>query len=76
MNEMLSSGVEIMLLGMGIVYGFLAMLVMAIGAMSKLVLRYFPDHPLNPRQHQIEEAGVMAAITAAVHQYRRKHPKT
>ena len=76
MNEMLSSGIELMLLGMGIVYGFLAMFVLAISAMSAVVQRYFPD--LSAQQisaRQIEDAGVLAAITAAVHQYRKKYPK-
>ena len=73
---MLSSGIELMLIGMGIVYGFLALLVFSIGAMSKFVLRFFPDDPdENTRNQHIENAGVMAAISAAVHQYRKKHPK-
>ena len=65
-----------MLLGMGIVYAFLAMLVFTITAMSAFVQRYFPD--LSSRQvssQQIEDAGVLAAITAALHQYRKKYPK-
>jgi oxaloacetate decarboxylase (Na+ extruding) subunit gamma len=36
MNELLSTGIEVMLLGMGIVYSFLAMLVVAIKAMSSV----------------------------------------
>ncbi len=78
---MLSSGVEIMLLGMGIVYTFLAVLVMAIGLMSSLVQRFFPEQsvaaiqPASPKSAPAtdDEAGVIAAITAAVHQYRHKH---
>lgn len=41
MNEMLSSGIELMLIGMGIVFAFLAMLVVAIGFMSTLIQRFF-----------------------------------
>jgi len=75
MNELLSSGMELMLIGMGIVFGFLAMLVFAISAMSSLVQRFFPELPsIHPAigQH-IDDPGVIAAISAAVHQYRKKH---
>ncbi len=77
MNEMLSSGIELMLIGMGIVYGFLAMLVLAIGAMSSFVQRFFPEMPgshpaLTPHG---EDPGTIAAISAAVHQYRKKYQK-
>ena len=76
MNEMLSSGIELMLIGMGIVYSFLAMLVFAIGAMSSLVQRFFPELPSS---HQLvqhgEDPGIIAAISVAVHQYRKKYQK-
>jgi oxaloacetate decarboxylase gamma subunit len=82
MNEMLSSGVEIMLIGMGIVYTFLAVLVMAIGLMSSLIERFFPEQPVAASKPVVghpsavdDEAGIIAAITAAVHQYRHKYPK-
>ncbi len=77
MNEMLSSGIELMLIGMGIVYGFLTMLVFAIGAMSSIVQRFFPEmpssHPALVKQG--DDPGVIAAISAAVHQYRKKYPR-
>jgi len=77
MNEMLSSGIELMLLGMGIVYGFLAMLVVVIESMSVFVQRFFPEmpaaHPAMP--DHLDDPGILAAISAAVHQYRKKYPK-
>ncbi|WP_446811075.1 OadG family protein [Methylomonas sp. 2BW1-5-20] len=76
MNEMLSSGIELMLLGMGMVYAFLAMLIVAINVMSKLVRRYFPEIPAKYPEQPIvagNDKAVIAAITAAVHQYRKKH---
>lgn len=78
MNEMLSSGIELMLIGMGMVYAFLAMLVVAINLMSRLVCRYFPDMPAKFPDQPItagNDKAVIAAITAAVHQYRKKHSK-
>lgn len=77
MNELMSSGIELMLIGMGIVYSFLAMLIVAIRMMSFVVQRYFPDLPSGQHAglHHGDDLGVIAAISAAVHQYRLKHQK-
>lgn len=76
MNEMLSAGIEIMLIGMGIVYAFLALLIVTVNAMSAIVQRYFPDVPTGTPTSQTQtsgqDAGTLAAIAAAVHQYRKK----
>lgn len=61
-----------MLIGMGIVYGFLAMLVVAIKAMSSLVQRFFPEMP-GSQELQGDDPGTIAAIAAAVHHYRNKY---
>jgi len=76
MTELMSSGVELMFVGMGIVFMFLTMLVVVINIMSSLVLRFFPEAP--PLIPVITATGasdksVIAAITAAVHQHRTKH---
>ena len=75
MNELMSSGIELMLIGMGIVYVFLAMLVFAINVMTALVSRYFPSPPpeLTAPIAESTDSSHIAAITAAVHQYRNKH---
>jgi oxaloacetate decarboxylase gamma subunit len=77
MTELMSGGVELMFVGMSIVFLFLAMLVVAINIMSSLVRRFFPDTPAmmalaTPKSGGIDKRTV-AAITAAVHQYRKKH---
>jgi oxaloacetate decarboxylase gamma subunit len=76
MTEQLSSGIELMIVGMGIVFLFLIMLVVAINIMSALVQRYFPDGPATAAA-SVNAGGldksVVAAITAAVHHYRNKH---
>ena len=79
MAEMMSSGIELMFAGMGIVFLFLTMLVVAINMMSSLLQRFFPDAPTS----QVAVAttsvssgidkSIIAAITAAVHQHRSKH---
>ena len=77
MTELMSKGVELMFAGMGIVFLFLTMLVVAINIMSALVQRFFPDAPtLAAATTQVSggiDKSIIAAITAAVHQHRSKH---
>lgn len=78
MADLISSGIELMAIGMGIVYLFLTMLVIAINLMSAMVQRFFPDAPattitVSPVAHHPIDKSTIAAITAAVHQYRDKH---
>jgi oxaloacetate decarboxylase gamma subunit len=75
MTEMMSNGVELMFAGMGIVFLFLTMLVGAINLMSSLVQRFFPDMPvmgIMPAVSSGIDKTIIAAISAAVHQYRHK----
>ncbi len=75
MTEMMSNGVELMFAGMGIVFLFLTMLVGAINLMSSLVQRFFPDMPvmgIMPAVPSGIDKTIIAAISAAVHQYRHK----
>lgn len=77
MTELMSSGIELMLLGMGIVYLFLTMLVVVINIMSGLVQRFFPEVPPTTLTIPTVATGIdkstIAAISAAVHAYRNKH---
>jgi oxaloacetate decarboxylase gamma subunit len=76
MTEQMTSGFELMFAGMGIVFLFLTMLVGAINLMSTVVQRYFPEVPLSrsvPGITSDVDKSVVAAITAAVHMYRKKH---
>ena len=77
MTELITSGIELMVAGMGIVYLFLAMLVVAIGGMSSLVQRFFPEPPAPtqavPHIATQGDKDVIAAITAAVHQHRNSN---
>lgn len=77
MTELISSGVELMIIGMGIVYLFLTMLVVIINIMSALVQRLFPEAPANtlivPNVSSGADKNTIAAISAAVHAYRNKH---
>ena len=74
MTDQIRSGIELMFAGMGIVFVFLIMLVFAINLMSALVQRYFPE--ASPKFHNVPgglDKATVAAITAALHQYRNKH---
>jgi oxaloacetate decarboxylase gamma subunit len=76
MTELMSSGAELMFAGMGIVFLFLAMLVVAINIMSSLVQRFLPDAPTQAVAAPVSggiDKSIIAAITAAVHQHRSKH---
>ncbi len=76
MAEMMSSGVELMFAGMGIVFLFLTMLVYAVNIMSTVIQRFFHDVPVSGMSAPLStgiDKSVIAAITAAVHQHRRLH---
>jgi len=76
MTEQMTSGFELMFAGMGIVFLFLTLLVALINVMSALVQRYFPEMPASKTLPGITvdiDKNVVAAITAAIHQYRKKH---
>jgi oxaloacetate decarboxylase gamma subunit len=74
MNEMMSSGIELMLMGMGSVFLFLALLVFAIKTMAAIIARYFPDPTIELAMPKKDtDPLVIAAISAAVHQYRSKN---
>lgn len=74
MTELMNSGIELMLIGMGIVFLFLAMLVVAINIMSSLVQRFFPEPAATPMPVVSNiSKSMVAAISVAVHQYRNTH---
>lgn len=45
MNPMLAEGFMLMAVGLGVVFAFLILLVGMVGLMSKLVVRFAPEHP-------------------------------
>ena len=79
-GDIVAQGVELMLYGMGTVILFLATLVLATTGMSGFITRHFPQPeppPVTARERSAGEAaaaeldpGVVAVITAAIHQHR------
>ena len=82
-GDIVAQGVELMLYGMGTVVLFLAALVLATTGMSGFITRFFPQPELPPvtaRERGAGKAtaaeldpGVVAVITAAIHQHRDNH---
>ncbi len=77
---MMAQAVELMVYGMGTVFVFLGLLVLAISLMSGLINRYFPEPepaPVAARRRSPGDTvgaeldpGVVAVITAAIHRHR------
>ena len=82
-GSLINQGLELMLFGMGTVLAFLTVLVFSIILMSWILARFFPlvdaipDVPAPPKiapdrsvGSVIEDATVVAVISAAIHKYR------
>ena len=65
MSELWSNSIELMLLGMGSVFAFLLLLVVAVTIMSALINRFFPQNT-NPIKNKKPKAGFAEAEVAAV----------
>jgi len=72
----MNAGIELMLVGMGLVFLFLVMLIVLINWMALFIQRFAPEPPAEqavsagPGQ---TDAGVVAAISAAIRRYRTTH---
>ncbi|MFA7553429.1 MAG: OadG family protein [Spongiibacteraceae bacterium] len=80
-DSLVQQGVELMLYGMGTVFVFLVVLILATTAMSSLMQRFVkPEQiPLPPQPrgnpHQAKDEQLVAVITAAIHKYRSRHQR-
>ncbi len=76
MTELMGHGIELMFVGMSVVFLFLTMLAIAINGMSFLIQRFFPDQPINIKSTSAKintpDKAVIAAITAALIMHRNK----
>jgi oxaloacetate decarboxylase gamma subunit len=71
-----------MLVGMGVVFGFLGVLIFCTSTMSSLISRYFPVEEAKPAQKRRNVKNTsqsarksddeLAAISAAIHHHRNK----
>ena len=65
MSELWSNSIELMLLGMGSVFAFLLLLVVAVTVMSALINRFVPQ-TTNPIKNKNSKVGFAEAEVAAV----------
>ena len=79
--SLFQQGIELMLYGMGTVFVFLMMLILATVVMSSMVQRFAPADPIKPLAKTksqtvpatAENERLLAVITTAVHKYRSRH---
>ena len=76
-TSLVYESVKFMLLGMGIVYLFLIVMVFVMNIMSNIINKYFPEpHPAdsvdNSQTTKNDKAKVVAAITAAIMHHQNK----
>jgi len=72
--NLVAEGLKFMMLGMGIVFLFLVLMIIAMNVMSKIIHRYFPEPQGTPKQSASSvPTGDMrkkvAAIAAAIHHH-------
>lgn len=77
-SQLLMEGLGLMTFGMGFVFVFLTLLVIATALMSRMVMRFVPVSAKVERiQHLTVRASaddeIVAVMGAAVHRYRQRH---
>lgn len=83
MNDLMSQAVDLMIAGMGFVFAFLVVLVIATLLMSKLISRFAPPEPATPartprakpKAPTSVDPDTAEAIKKAIAQFRSRHKK-
>jgi oxaloacetate decarboxylase gamma subunit len=75
-TNLVIESLKFMVLGMGIVFVLLALIVFLTNIQAKIVAKYFPDKPKMPigvKSNSVtsNDAAVIAAIVAAVTEYKK-----
>ena len=77
-GEILNESIQLLIYGMGTVFIFLFILILATTAMSRLIARYAPEpDPVVPAKRRVKtvqsvDPDVLQAIGLAVQEYRRE----
>ncbi|MEW5249568.1 OadG family protein [Microbulbifer discodermiae] len=76
-DSLLQQGLDITLFGMGIVFSFLLVLVIATGFMSRIVTRSFPEPEDAPplSNPQSDSDRLKAIVRAAIEQHRNRNKR-
>ena len=77
-SQLLMEGLGLMVFGMGFVYVFLTLLVIATALMSRTVMRFTPVANQAERAKRLTvpasaDEEIVAVMGAAVHRYRQRH---
>ncbi|OEY67778.1 OadG family protein [Marinobacter sp. X15-166B] len=83
MNELMTQAVDLMIAGMGFVFAFLVILVIATTLMSKVIVRFAPPEPATPVRTprakssapESVDPDTVEAIKKAIAQFRARHKK-
>ncbi len=76
-TDLVCEGIKFMVLGMGIVFTFLAILIVVINITSKIVRRLFPEQYVVQQQtigvQKKEKKKIVAAIVAAIMEDKKRN---
>ena len=74
MQAQLLQGLYLMLVGMGFVLAFLSLVVVALIILERIAPKLTASERfVEPQQIPVEDTAIRAAISAAVHAYRKRH---
>jgi len=71
--DMLEQSGVLTLLGMGIVFGFLIIMVIAISVAGKIIGKFVKDEGVSSPAAPQKSGDIPAVISAAVNEYRKNH---
>ena len=81
--NLLNQALDLLIFGMGTVFAFLALLVVAVNMMSRFMETYFPDaivpepHPTPSKSaNDAVDSTTLAVIQAAIRQHRDKNARS
>ena len=75
MGNLVSQGFELAIFGMGTVFVFLTLLILATHCMSLLVQKFEPEAPKQAvvTVAQVDDRNLLTVISAAIAQHKNKH---
>jgi len=75
MNELMGQGLQLMALGMGVVFLFLGLLITVITLVSRVIQSYEQQTAPSADEGLSNRDDLIEVISAAVKQYRSDHPR-
>ena len=69
--NLIGESVKFMILGMAVVFAFLTLLIIVVNIQAKVIAKFFPEKAILPSSTQTDENHHVAAIVAAVTEFRK-----